>query len=487
MQRRTDAEIRAQVEWIVEILREHPEGLTRPEIGTALEGRYGVKLPRRTLIRRLQQLDSEGPVDIEGEGRATRYFPAGEVDVPPEPGDSATPPPDGDTPEEDVEGPVVPLSSEALALQRLVRLPRQQREPCTYRREFLESYVPNETWYLPEPVRDELAALGETSDPGQAAGTYARAILGRLLIDLSWASSRLEGNTYSRLDTQNLIEHGQRAEGKTEREHQMILNHRQAIRMLVENVEQIGFDRPTVLGLHAALSENLVDNATDEGALRQRPVGINDTVYRPTNIPQVIEECFDLMLMKLRAIQDPFEQAFFVMAHVPYLQPFVDVNKRTSRIAANIPFIKENRCPLSFIDIPHELYVEAVIGIYERRDVALLRDLFVWSYRRSCALYRVEREAMGEPDTVRFRYRNELADLIRETVAAAAPIRRSDFRAWARDHAVDDEDLEAFVERAMDILLNLTEGMIGRYDLSPDDVATWRAALAAGQEAGAAG
>ena len=45
------------------------------------------------------------------------------------------------------------------------------------------------------------------------------------------------------------------------------------------------------------------------------------------------------------------------------------MNKRTSRIAANIPFIKSNLCPLSFVDVPQETYVEATIAIYERKEV----------------------------------------------------------------------------------------------------------------------
>ena len=62
------------------------------------------------------------------------------------------------------------------------------------------------------------------------------------------------------------------------------------------------------------------------------------------------------------AIVDPFEQAFFAMVHLPYLQPFEDVNKRVSRLAANLPFIRENLSPLSFVDMPERAYVEGILG-----------------------------------------------------------------------------------------------------------------------------
>jgi Fic family protein len=94
------------------------------------------------------------------------------------------------------------------------------------------------------------------------------------------------------------------------------------------------------------------------------------------------------------AIQNPFEQAFFAMVHLPYLQPFEDVNKRLSRLAANIPFIRENLSPLSFIDVPERAYVEGLLGVYELHRVELLRDVFVWAYDRSAKRYVAVRQSL---------------------------------------------------------------------------------------------
>ena len=99
-------------------------------------------------------------------------------------------------------------------------------------------------------------------------------------------------------------------------------------------------------------------------------------------------------------IEDPFEQAFFLMVHLPYLQPFEDVNKRVSRLAANIPFIRHNLCPLSFIDVPQQAYVDAMLGVYELNQVELLRDVFVWAYARSCQQYVAVQQNMGQAGCV---------------------------------------------------------------------------------------
>ncbi|MFD2274079.1 hypothetical protein ACFS07_32065 [Undibacterium arcticum] len=152
----------------------------------------------------------------------------------------------------------IPLSADSRDILAYIDQPLQARKPVGYQPDFLDAYQPNKTWYLPEPLRRQLrkkwATPGKSSLP---AGTYGHAILNRLLIDLSWASSHLEGNTYTRLDTRELIEHGTVAQGKAALETQMILNHKTAIELLVENVDSVNFNRYTILNLHSALSEKL--------------------------------------------------------------------------------------------------------------------------------------------------------------------------------------------------------------------------------------
>src|SRR5262249_30703280 len=155
----------------------------------------------------------------------------------------------------------------------------------------------------PYPLKVHLHRIGKPIVAERAAGTFARDILGRFLIDLSWASSRLEGNTYSRLDTENLIQFGRKAEGKDANEAQMILNHKAAIELLVDDKsEGVGVNRYTLLNLHALLSENLMADPEASGRLRGRPVDITGSVYTPPAIPQLIEECFSLILSKASAI-----------------------------------------------------------------------------------------------------------------------------------------------------------------------------------------
>ena len=324
-------------------------------------------------------------------------------------------------------------------------------------------------------MRQHLAEIGRSAEAERPAGTYVRLILGRLLIDLSWNSSRLEGNTYSLLETERLLEIGEAAEGKDAKEAQMIINHKAAIELLVDQASEVGFNRYTICNLHALLSDNLLADPRACGRLRTMPVGIGGTVYHPLEVPQLIEEAFQQILDTATAIADPFEQAFFATVHMPYLQPFEDVNKRVSRLAANIPLIRKNLCPLSFVDVPERAYIDGILGVYELNRVELLRDVFVWAYERSCARYSAVRQSLGEPDPFRLHHRQLMAELIHEIVcermdkkAAVAIIRRQ------ATLSVPVEDQLRFDELVETELMSLHEGNIARYRVRPSQYQAWK-------------
>jgi DNA-binding Lrp family transcriptional regulator/fido (protein-threonine AMPylation protein) len=416
-------------------------------------------ISRNTLIRRLAQMVDAGLITKTGVARGARYHARADQAEPAVAPDAIT----------------VPLSTQATDIRNLVRRPTAARQPVGYERAFLESYRPNETSYLSPADKDRLAALGGKPAANQAAGTQAQAIFNRLLIDLSWNSSRLEGNTYSLLDTQRLIEFGETVDGKGATEAQMILNHKAAIEFLVQSAGEITFDRATVLNLHALLAENLLADPGAAGRLRTIPVGIGGSVFHPTAIPQLISECFDSILAKASAILDPFEQAFFVMVQLPYLQPFDDVNKRTSRLAANIPLIHRNLAPLSFVDVPKDLYTEAMLGVYELNRIELMRDVFLWAYERSARRYAVVRQTLGEPDPFRLRHRQSLKTVIAAVITEpmGKQLAGRHVATWAAAHIAEPERAR-FIEVAETELLHIHEGNFARYQVRPSEFAAWQ-------------
>ncbi len=183
----------------------------------------------------------------------------------------------------------------------------------------------------------------------------------------------------------------------------------------------------------------------------------------------------DILLDKAGRIPDPFEQSFFVMVHLPYLQPFADVNKRTSRLAANLPLIRANLCPLTFLGVPESAYVRAVLGVYEMARIELLRDLYVWAYARSAREYLTVRRGLVEPDPWRLAWRAELRQVVREVV-----LRPDQDPLDAIGEALSRQDLGADHENVRAILVieemrRLHEGVLVRYGLRPAEYDRWRA------------
>lgn len=295
------------------------------------------------------------------------------------------------------------------------------------------------------------------------------------MIDLSWNSSRLEGNTYSLLETELLLEFSEVAEGKDLLETQMILNHKAAIEFLVDSADRIDVNKQTVLNVHALLSDNLLADPKACGRIRSKIIGIAKSVYHPLAVPDLINECFEQVLDTAKAIRNPFEQAFFLMVHIPYLQPFEDVNKRVSRLIANIPLIRLNLSPLSFVDVPQKTYINGLLAVYELNQIDLLRDVFIWAYERSCALYSATRQTLGEPDPFRLRYRN----LIFETVAniVKGQLNKKDAIKSIKMTAINSvplDDQPRFIETVEIELRSLHEGNIARYRLRPSEYEFWQ-------------
>jgi hypothetical protein len=161
------------------------------------------------------------------------------------------------------------------------------------------------------------------------------------------------------------------------------------------------------------------------------------------------------------------------MVHLPYLQPFEDVNKRVSRLAANIPFIRNNLCPLSFIDVPQQAYVDAMLGVYELNRVDLLRDVFVWAYERSCQQYVAVKQNLVPPDIFRLRHRQALVEVI-------AAIVRQDESATEQTilskvpATVPQPEHDHFVQMVLAEFDALHAGNAVRFGIRPLELAAWQ-------------
>ena len=453
-------------EIIISILKEKP-ATNINEIADKAGVSFTKAAERRSIQRVIHQMIEDGIIRAEGKARATRYHLA-EKSIDTE-----------STSEIHTNGfNDISLSIQSKNILQYISKPLSTRKPSIYNREFLFSYQPNKTNYLNPSLQEELNILGrmESENIKQPAGTYARNILNRLLIDLSWNSSRLEGNTYSILETKRLIESGENAVGKDAFEAQMILNHKDAIEYIIESANEKNITAHEIYSIHALLSGGLLGDPAASGRLREINVGISGTTYSPVENPHLLKEYFQVFVKKLNQIKNPFEQSFFSLVHLSYLQAFEDVNKRTARLVANIPLIKKNIKPLSFIDVNKNDYVMALIGVYEKNDISLLRDLYFWAYKRSVQRYSATQHIMGEPDIFKLKYRTIIQNIIRNIILDKTTHHQivSIIRQNVEKLNLTETDSMRLFHIIETEIISLHEGNIARFKIRPSEFQEWK-------------
>lgn len=220
----------------------------------------------RTVRRWLQELIEEGLVKKSGRTKDTKYIVIKQAKESPGTISSC-------------------FSSKSLKAIERVKKPLYEREPVAYNDQWFNSYKPNVDFYFSDKIRTELRNAGTRASEHDPAGTYAHQIFNRMLIDLSYNSSRLEGCTYSLLDTERLLLHGDTPDGKLDEEKVMILNHKEAIRYLVDNAPRLNIRLETIFTLHYLLSDGLVEPECS-GKVRNRSVRVSGSLYMPFEDPK---------------------------------------------------------------------------------------------------------------------------------------------------------------------------------------------------------
>ncbi len=388
-----------------------------------------------TVWRALRRLIDEGKLQVSGKGRATGYSLAGSAVV-----------------------------------RAHLQTPYNHRRPVSYNREFLDRYIPDKTPYLAKADRQRLFEAGARAGASLPAGAYARRILQRLLVDLSWASSRMEGNTYSLYQTERLIRFGEEASGKDLKEAVMILNHKDAIEYIVDNLGQIAISPLGLCNIHAFLADCLLADPAMDGTLRSMPVGISHSCYRPLEDHFAIKEEFEILIAKAAAITDPFERSFFLLVHIPYLQAFDDINKRTSRVSSNIPLLQAGLGPMSFLTVDDRAYIDGLLGVYELNNVSLLREVYIDAYLASADRYRVLRAEVETPEKAALVYRDFVREAVRRCVLDWKAFRPRQIKEMTAHADIPQEDREDVVNYVGQEVRSLHEGNVIRYRLRPADL-----------------
>lgn len=206
----------------------------------------------------------------------------------------------------------------------------------------------------------------------------------RLIIELSWKSSEIEGNTYTLLETEFLIKDLALAKGKDRAEAQMILNHKKAIDLFLLKTnyfKEITVDK--IKEIHSLLTQGM-DIKKD---FRNHPVGITGTLYRPISKRIEIEQIINELVKKTKNIENHFLKAFIFLIMLAYIQPFEDGNKRSSRIIANAILHANSGPILSYRDLDAREYKKAILLFYEQNNISYIKKKFIEQIEFSVSNY----------------------------------------------------------------------------------------------------
>ncbi len=199
----------------------------------------------------------------------------------------------------------------------------------------------------------------------------------RILIEFSWKSSQIEGNTYSLLSTERLIKENIPEEGKTKEETQMILNHKDVFNEVLQNRDIfITVTRGKIEHIHRVLTKNLSIRKN----IRSHPVGITGTKYRPLDNKFQIEEAFEKMILLINSKENFFERSFLLLLLVSYIQAFEDGNKRTARMSSNAILLAFGSIPMSYRAVNEKEYKKASLVFYEINNISYFKQIFIEQY-----------------------------------------------------------------------------------------------------------
>lgn len=214
--------------------------------------------------------------------------------------------------------------------------------------------------------------------------------LARFVIELSWKSSRIEGNTYTLLDTERLINEGIKSEKNTDDEAIMILNHKKAFDYILEHKNDFAqtLSVKDIKKVHRILVKDLGISSD----FRKGRVGITGSHYIPLELSTQIQEAIeaiDALCRTIHTCETAFDKAILALTGLSYIQAFEDGNKRIARFTANAILMAYGYAPLSYRSVKEEHYRESMLVFYETQSMVAIKDIFIDQYIFSVENYSV--------------------------------------------------------------------------------------------------
>jgi Fic family protein len=155
--------------------------------------------------------------------------------------------------------------------------------------------------------------------------------------EYTYESNRIEGNTLSLSETHLVINDGITIGGKSMREHLELINHKEAIDLVLDFVQdKIHFNAFYLKQIHHLVLKGI--DKQNAGVYRSVPVRISGSAHLPPEpymIDKLMEDYFLFYEMQ-RKVLHPVILAAEMHERLVSIHPFIDGNGRTSRLVMNL-------------------------------------------------------------------------------------------------------------------------------------------------------
>lgn len=212
------------------------------------------------------------------------------------------------------------------------------------------------------------------------------------MVDFVYTSAKIEGNTYDRIDTDNLLRLGITAGSKRYSDAKMLVNLRDGFSIAMKADASTRLDEDYLCDLHKVLMAELLP-PSQLGLVRTGPVTIGASTYRPLSGPLRLKEEIKVLFAENEKYPDPFERAIHFHCNLAYLQFFHDGNKRTARLMQTAALAQCGITPLFFRDTLIDQYQRATVTYYETGSYEPYIDFFMKNYTLVAAQMLGEEEA----------------------------------------------------------------------------------------------
>jgi Fic family protein len=195
------------------------------------------------------------------------------------------------------------------------------------------------------------------------------------LIEFTYDSNAIEGNTLTLQETALVIKEGITIDQKPLKDHLEVVGHKDAYEYVLQLIqEKIPFSERIIKEIHTLV---LMNQPQDRGVYRRVPVRIVGATHEPPQ-PYLVPIQMEQLLMDYpKMIKNMHPVVSVAVFHLLFegIHPFIDGNGRTGRLILNFELLKQGFPPINIKFADRKKYYQCFNKFYETKSPEMMVQL----------------------------------------------------------------------------------------------------------------